>query len=516
MNLDWNKTTSDVTEYKRTLQTNKMVNVMEKQIEGTNEGKIHTYQGSGSGGGTWLDHGLASQSLMSRGAVTGAAVDTGKAFYQSDHRLCGLTLNITKMIGRITTLSRKQVQLRPRTLKCTDKKLKQAYIDEIEHIDNEEGKKGHISIWDQINKIYDEAMQHKRTQKGMTKQMFRRRANRMMGKLVMTLLKAETRVAKKLEKFQGDNKRDYWSNWMSHKQSKMHMLKALLKKGRVKTKRNKVNRIIAERISAQDKSFAQGLLKKCPKISDTNGTWDKWNWGMQKKLKTMERTCDKRRRRKHAMEMKKKIRIRLTQWRQNRKLGSFLKYAVGKVPNATLPTTLVEYGPTGMTILDTPTQVKEKNMELTISHMGKDREKWFLHNGMVLDEFRRNKSFKSKWMKLLTKKRKTNTEQHMNNIPERLKEVFETGKLPAGITPAIYGDVFTSPVSLQTLDRYLGKKKKNTAPGVSGIRIDHVAALPDKQRRAIAHMLSLPYIAGVKYGDWKRGNSKLDPKNRGQ
>jgi hypothetical protein len=41
----------------------------------------------------------------------------------------------------------------------------------------------------------------------------------------------------------------------------------------------------------------------------------------------------------------------------------------------------------------------------------------------------------------------------------------------------VYGTIFTSEIMLAKLDRYLAKKKKNTAPGVSGIRIDHIAAL---------------------------------------
>lgn len=204
----------------------------------------------------------------------GAAIETGKAFYQSDHRLCGLKLNITKIIGKITTLKTKQMQIRARTLRCTDKKLKDAYVEEIEHLEKKAYDKGHTTIWTQITKLYEEAMTHKRTKTGAEKKLFRHRANKVMAKLVMTLLKAEDRVAKKLEKFKGKNKRDFWSDWMARKQSKMHMLKALLKKGRVKTQRTKVNRIIAERISAQDKSFAQGLLNKCPPVSAPNSIWD--------------------------------------------------------------------------------------------------------------------------------------------------------------------------------------------------------------------------------------------------
>ena len=37
---------------------------------------------------------------------------------------------------------------------------------------------------------------------------------------------------------------------------------------------------------------------------------------------------------------------------------------------------------------------------------------------------------------------------------------------------------------------------------MSGIRIDHIAAMPDEKRKMVAKILSLPYLTGVKYVDW--------------
>jgi hypothetical protein len=65
------------------------------------------------------------------------------------------------------------------------------------------------------------------------------------------------------------------------------------------------------------------------------------------------------------------------------------------------------------------------------------------------------------------------------------------------------------------LDRYLAKKKKNTAPGVSGIRIDHIAALPDEYREMIAQLLSIPYLTGTKFEDWNNEIVNWIPKEEG-
>ena len=93
-------------------------------------------------------------------------------------------------------------------------------------------------------------------------------------------------------------------------------------------------------------------------------------------------------------------------------------------------------------------------------------------------------------------------------IPQELGGVFncakrcktKTGKK---IHPKDYGNIFTREISLQELDKYITKTKKNTAPGKSGIRIDHIAALPDEMRKTIAVLLSLPYTTGIGFDAWK-------------
>jgi hypothetical protein len=44
--------------------------------------------------------------------------------------------------------------------------------------------------------------------------------------------------------------------------------------------------------------------------------------------------------------------------------------------------------------------------------------------------------------------------------------------------PRHYGDIFTMhsaiSISVQRLKRWLARKKKNTAPGISGMRVDHL------------------------------------------
>lgn len=65
------------------------------------------------------------------------------------------------------------------------------------------------------------------------------------------------------------------------------------------------------------------------------------------------------------------------------------------------------------------------------------------------------------------------------------------------------------------LDKYISKKKKNTAPGESGIRIDHIAAPGVAQRRMICNLLSIVYLTGMGYEQWKHEIVNWTPKEQG-
>ena len=119
-------------------------------------------------------------------------------------------------------------------------------------------------------------------------------------------------------------------------------------------------------------------------------------------------------------------------------------------------------------------------MEHCEIHMGKNRKAWYLNSdGDMMDEFKNTPKGK-KWRAALAEG-KLNKEE-TNKIPLQLRKVFEHAKAVKKsngetISKRDYGNIFTSQVSIESFNKYLKKKKKNTAPGVSEIRIDHIVAL---------------------------------------
>ena len=51
-------------------------------------------------------------------------------------------------------------------------------------------------------------------------------------------------------------------------------------------------------------------------------------------------------------------------------------------------------------------------------------------------------------------------EKIMKNVPVELRTVFKHARIPKRLKKDMYGDIFTSHISLAKLDWYLAKKKK--------------------------------------------------------
>jgi len=117
-----------------------------------------------------------------------------------------------------------------------------------------------------------------------------------------------------------------------------------------------------------------------------------------------------------------------------------------------------------------------------------------------------------------TQEAKTRRKQYQRNptdlltardrLPDPFIPIFEQSKVKlSSITGRpitdLTEDIFTTEIDKGAWRDYIASKKKNTSPGFSGIRIDHIAAAPPKMAEAIRKLLSLPYLSGIKYRQWE-------------
>ena len=158
---------------------------------------------------------------------------------------------------------------------------------------------------------------------------------------------------------------------------------------------------------------------------------------------------------------------------------------------------------------------------VTATHMGKGRLKWFIkYIGGVCKMFvgfrdnQRGRRWRTRIQKGMA------TEQDYEKIPEEIRKVYKASEVCVNkdgikMNGDMYGDMFTAPITLEELTGYIKRTKKNTAPGKSGIRIDHIAALPEHMHKAIADLLSLPYVTGLGFDMWNDEIANWTPKEEG-
>ena len=149
--------------------------------------------------------------------------------------------------------------------------------------------------------------------------------------------------------------------------------------------------------------------------------------------------------------------------------------------------------------------------------MGKGRKRNYIKNSTIIKELSQTKEGREWRIKLHEGKL---TEQEWESIPRKLKPVLklaEMVKTKTGerMTKQKYGKLFEKEITIEELDKYLTTVKNNTAPGISGIRVDHIKALPRRHREGIAKLLSIPYMTGMGYTAWGEQIVNWIPKEEG-
>eukprot|EP00935_MAST-01C_sp_MAST-1C-sp1_P001249 g1249.t1 len=106
-------------------------------------------------------------------------------------------------------------------------------------------------------------------------------------------------------------------------------------------------------------------------------------------------------------------------------------------------------------------------------------------------------------------------------IPQRFAPIFQAAKrindsqTDKPVKSSIYGDIFETEIGEQLFEDIINGKPKNKAPGINGVRIDHLVASPKKLREAVRKLLSLPYLSGIRFNEWKHEMIAWLPKEKG-
>ena len=163
--------------------------------------------------------------------------------------------------------------------------------------------------------------------------------------------------------------------------------------------------------------------------------------------------------------MKKFKHNRDEQRRNQQEVKKYLDYALKRTGNKTRPMVLLENTADGMKIIDGKDKIHTAERRFTETHnMGKYREIWYIKNGVLFEGFQDSKNGKE-WRQQI--QLGTATVEDIEKIPEVLRPVFHEAKVCKNnngetMNGEMYGDLFTAPIKLEELQKYIKRTKKNS------------------------------------------------------
>jgi len=459
----------------------------------------------------WIDHIYMSSKLVQDGSLIGAGIETGHCFYKSDHNMIGTEVNFTKLIGRIQG-QEELYQPRRRIVKAGIKENKKQFT----RIAKEREEKYDKSIVRWANEIEDITKTNNNVD---NKKQIQQEIDVRYRKIVKEILAIEDDQTVEINKFGGKTTKHAWSDVFSRKICNIRLLKSTIRYSVQHSKRNKVEEIV-NRIKKRGNQISDDvydIIDKVPNMSAGESEWRKFTRSSISALRRLQKGIHLRARVKWRQQMKKWKYKKDEQRKNQHEVKKYYDYALKRKPQEAKPTVLYEKVADELIIVEGKKEIYKKELEFSKKHMGKFRERWYIHGDKMLPAFS-DSDYGSQWRKDL--QNGTLSKEQWEQIPDKLRGVFKCAKAcinkeGKAMSPEMYGDTFTAKITLAELDRYIARIKKNTAPGMSGIRVDHIAALPDNMRKAIAKVLSIPYTTGMGYSDWKEEIVNWTPKEEG-
>ena len=515
-NINYHKKEPIHREWHQALQQLQMENSMVHRWPDLVNG-LHTWKNGESK--SWIDHIWLSSSMTRDGALLRAGVEQVGGIHGSDHSLIAAEINWSTLIGRTAAQAQRHEEY-PRFLRCTNETHKEMFSKIFSERDMKRyNNKQETMIIQKVGALLTRAREIRRGGSGREREALQKQMDETNDVVTKELLAVEQIMQQKNTAMMGKKSRNHWSYWMAPKMKTMRLLEQIIRMGRIKTHRAKVLGILTEIWARTSEGLAhKRIIRQCPVIAAPRREWVAWVHEVEEALGKMQKTLSARDRRKNRMKMNANVNKREEQAKLSASLKKFLNYALKRKGPEPKQMVVMERKDNSFIIHDTKPKVEKIMRQHTKTHMGENRERWYLNDrGEILPEFA-NTPHGRQWRKKLAQG--TLTQNEWRCIPLALRGVFEharavENKKGERMHAGMYGDIFTSEIPIEAFERYVSYKKKNTAPGVSHIRIDHIAALSETYRQMICDMLSVVYITGMGYTAWKKEIANWVPKEEG-
>ena len=428
-------------------------------------------------------------------------------------------MNFTALLGHIQPLSDRYTQ-RQRIVRCALPKNKAEYA----RIASERWeKKTKSTLGLQASRLHRRATQLGRGGTQRQRRKLKAAMDKYMKALTNELMAIEAEMVNNPmgKKKRGKGTRNCWSVRMAQQQNMHNKLLGVLRHCYRPTRRPEVKTnmkmLLAECRSEHTELFMR--IANPPPTTAKNKHWVQYASKTRAVLRELNQSMHLRARRKWQCMMKGFKHDREEQRKHSQTLKKYLDYALQRPSNEAKPWCLMK--PTGagdMKVIDKPDELKKEEVRFTEEHMGKGRKRWYIQtNGKVIGAFSQTPVGR-RWRKKLQEGSMTTTDWKC--IPKELRYIFREARAVKNdkgerMSGEMYGNIFTTAISVEQMDAHIAQMKKNTAPGRSGIRIDHIAALPQNMKQLVATAISIPYLTGMGYDMWNEEIVNWIPKEAG-
>ena len=237
----------------------------------------------------------------------------------------------------------------------------------------------------------------------------------------------------------------------------------------------------------------------------------KWMSKTKAKLRKLEKKLHAKAL-KHQTQKTNAIRRKMATERENREYGAYIQKALGRKTQR-LPTHMqvTKTGPNGKAyqdIVDDPDELKELLKDSTWEELGKPgREKWYVQSEhAIADNGERGRSIRS----ALCHGTEIERKEAIQTLPIAFQRTAKTlqaklcprGKHQGRACPEHEYAATMTDIDRETWNRKLKKKKKNTAPGENGIRVDHIVAAPDALQDVLRGLCNIAIRAKQPLDEW--------------
>eukprot|EP00935_MAST-01C_sp_MAST-1C-sp1_P000477 g477.t1 len=447
---------------------------------------------------TWIDHTLVTHTTINEGGCYATAVLQHQRIANSDHRPQLLGLRLAQCLGIEGGLERVNLR-RKRTLLATHPKSAKAYKRAMKKVLRE-----NPTLQQRIKNLFKWAKKIKRKPEfAQQRATLQDLANRQMAELMALMLDAEDAMPKHKEANGGTRRRkDGWSPKIVSKTKELRKIISLMKRAKL-ARRKQREELYASIHQTYGMKFA---LNKMPTGGRNSNAWKEWEKENRTKLKDRFAKLKASHRNAERMKMNKHV-ADIEKMRQNsRTKGKYYNYVRAKTKSGQSALVVgVWVDKDGERVMEMnigkEAVIQQENIYLP-EHMGGAKNPYFKNRqGQQHPFLGKNDGAKEK-------RRKYQCEDgRLEKIPEPFTAIFEHAKVKSSsitgepITELVR-DIFTTEIEKENWKQYIAAKKKNTSPGKSGVRVDHVAAAPTAVKEMTRKMLSLPYLCGTKFECW--------------